>query len=320
MAYPATFTPFPWEDLPSENTPFDKEKAQEAERRLSKFTEEYEIHWRFPVKKESELPKINVVKGDIFLVEETKELLLYNGAEFVKLNSFVPFWKSPVTKESELPVGGNTVGDVRLVTETSQFYICVKTTGTVGEQWKIFEQAPHHWMPPVAKESELPTVGNVLGDVRLVESERSFYICVKTTGTITEQWSARSHTHTMETPTWVVAEKVAPGVIPGPFRKLATEETQTLLGIEVELGKGKGLNEIEYSVERYDAEGTKEWKPIPSLEKLKLKKEEVKAVSGLEVILHTKDRLRLNILSTVSEPEGLALSAFVQHVSKVVGL
>lgn len=320
MAYPAKFTAFPWEDLPSENTPFDKEKAQEAEKRLAKFTEEYEVHWRFPVKKESELPKVEVTKGDIFLVEELKELLLYNGAEYVKLNTFVPFWKSPVTKESELPVGGNVIGDVRLVKETAQLYICIATVGTVGEQWKIFEVAPHHWMPPVKKEAELPTVGNVLGDVRLVEELASFFICIKTTGTIAEQWKARSHVHMMETPTWVVAEKVAAGIIPGPFRKLATEETQTLLGIEVELGKGKGANEIEYNVERYDAEGTKEWKPIPSLEKLKLKKEEVKSVSGLEVILHTKDRLRLNILSTTSEPEGLALSAFVQHVAKVVGL
>src|SRR5512146_829996 len=160
MAYPLTFTPFNWEDLPSENTPFDKELAQEAERRLAKFTEEYEVHWRFPVKKESELPKVNVVKGDIFLVEETSELVVYNGAEYIKLKSFVPFWKPPVTKVAELPVGG-----VRLVTEIEQFYICIGTTGTVEEQWKLFEVAAHHWLAPVTKESELPTVGNVVGDV-----------------------------------------------------------------------------------------------------------------------------------------------------------
>jgi hypothetical protein len=316
MAYPAIFTPFNWEDLPSENTPFDKEDAQEAEKRLAKFTEEYEVHWRFPVKKESELPKVAVAKGDIFLVEETKELVLYNGAEYVKLNVFVPFWKAPVAKESELPVSGNTVGDVRLVTETDQFYICIKTSGTVEEQWKVFEVAPHHWMPPVAKEANLPTVGNVKGDVRLVEELKQFYICIKTTGSIGEQWSPFGHVHVMESPTWAVAEKVVSGIIPGPFRKLATEETQTLIGIEVELAKGKGANEIEYNIERYDAEGTKEWKPIPSLEKLKIKKEEVKAVT-VSVALHTKDRLRLNILSISAEPEGLALSAFIEHVAKV---
>lgn len=321
MAYPATFTPFPWEDLPSENTPFDKEKAQEAENRLAKFTEEYEVHWRFPVKKESELPKINVLKGDIFLVEETTELVVYNGAEFVKIKIFVPYWKPPVTKESELPVGGNTIGDVRLVTETEQFFICVKTTGTVGEQWKEFVVAEHHWLAPVKKESELPTEKNVIGDVRVVTELNQLYICVKTTGTVGEQWKQNislAHAHTIESPTWSVSEKVVPGHLPGPFRKLASEETQTLIGIEIELGKGKGVGpEIEYSLERWNAE-TKEWLPIPSLEKLKIKKEEVKEVTGLSVALHTKDRLRLNILSIVAEPEELSLSAFIEHIAKIV--
>lgn len=317
MAYPVEFTPFDWEDLPSENTPFDKEDAQEAERRLAKFVEDYEIHWRFPVAEESELPKVAVAKGDIFLVEETKELVVYNGAEYVKLNVFVPYWKAPVAKASELPVGGNVLGDVRLVTETEQFYICIATVGTVEEQWKVFEVAPHHWMPPVTKHSELPTVSNVLGDVRWVTELKEFYACIKTTGTLEEQWGAFGHAHTMETPTWSVSEKVVGGILPGPFRKLAPGETQTLIGIEVELAKGKGANEIEYNLERYDDEGTKEWAPIPSLEKLKLKKEELKAVTGLSVALHTKDRLRLNILATSSEPEGLALSAFVEHVAKV---
>ncbi len=193
---------------------------------------------------------------------------MWNGAEYVKLNAFVPFWKPPKTKVSELPVAGNAVGDVRLVTEIHQFYSCIKTTGTLEEQWGQY----------------VPLV----------------------------------HAHTMETPTWVIAEKVTAGILPGPFRALATEETQTLLGIEIELAKGKGANEIEYNVEHYDAEGTKEWKPIPGLEKLKLKKEEVKAVSGLSVALHTKDRLRLNILLALAEPEGLALTAFIEHIAKVV--
>jgi hypothetical protein len=316
MAYPATFTPFEWMDLPSENTPFDKELAQEAEKRLAKFVEEYEVHWRFPVKKESELPKVAVAKGDIFLVEETLELVVYNGTEYVKLKAFVPFWKAPVTKESELPVGGNTVGDVRLVTELAQFFICISTTGTVSEQWKIYEVAPHHWLPPVTKETELPTTSNVVGDVRVVTELNQLFICIATVGSISEQWTPFGHSHTMETPTWVVAEKVASGIIPGPFRYLAASETQTLIGIEAELGKGKGAAEIEYNLERWDAEGTKEWAPIAGLEKLKLKKEEV-ASKSVSIALHTKDRLRLNILSVSAEAEGLALSAFVEHVAKV---
>jgi len=318
MAYPVTFTPFNWEDLPSENTPFDKELAQEAEKRLAKFTEEYEVHWRAPVKKESELPKVAVAKGDIFLVEETKEFVIYNGTEYVKPNFPIPFWKSPFTKASELPVGGNTIGDTRLVKETEQFYICVATTGTVGEQWHIYEPAPHHWLAPVTKEAELPTTGNVVGDVRLVEELKGFFICFATTGTVSEQWESFIHAHTIETLTWVVAEKVSSGVIPGPFRKLATNETQTLLSLEAELGKGKGSNEIEFSIEHWNDETTKAWEPIAGLEKLKLKKEEVKAYNpSSSVVLHTADRLRLNILATTAEVEGLALSAFIEHVAKI---
>lgn len=188
MTYPIEFTPFNWEDLPSENTPFDKENAQTAEKRLAKFTVEYEVHWRYPVKKESELPKVNVAKGDIFLVEETRELLLYDGVEYVKLNTFVPYWKPPVTKASELPIVHNVVGDVRLVLETSQLYICVSTTGTISEQWHIYEALPHHWMPPVIKESELPTSENTIGDVRVVVELKQLFLCVATTGSIEEQW------------------------------------------------------------------------------------------------------------------------------------
>lgn len=316
MAYPLTFTAFPWEDLPSENTPFDKELAQEAEKRLAKFTEDYEVHWRFPVKKESELPKVEVIKGDIFLVEETRELVLYNGTEYVKLNFFVAFWRPPVTKESELPTGGNTIGDVRLVKELAQFFVCISTSGSIAEQWEIYKVAPHHWMPPVTKESELPTTNNVLGDVRLVTELDVFFICIGTTGSISEQWIPFGHTHTMEAATWVIAEKVASGIIPGPFRKLATSETQTLVGAEMELGKGKGAGEIEFNLERWDAEGTKAWEPIASLEKIKLKKEEVKSIA-VSVVLHDQDRLRLNILSVTAEAEGLALSAFVEHVARV---
>lgn len=87
MAYPLTFTAFDWADLPSEETALDKEHLQEAEKRLAKFVEDYEIHWRFPVKEESKLPKApEVIKGDIFLVEETSELVLYNGVEYVKMH------------------------------------------------------------------------------------------------------------------------------------------------------------------------------------------------------------------------------------------
>ena len=317
MSYPVTFIPFDWSDLPSEASAFDKANAQEAEKRLAKFVEEYKVYWRAPVKKESELPKVSVATNDIFFVEETKEFVVYNGAEYVKPNFSIPFWKSPFTKESELPIGGNTIGDVRLVKETNQFYICVATIGTVTEQWHIFEITPHHWLAPVKKESELPITSNVVGDVRFVTELKEFFICFATAGTVKEQWEPFGHVHTTETLTWIVAEKISSGIIPGPFRQLATSETQTLVGIEVELGKGKGANAIEYSVERYDAEGTKEWKAIASLEKLKLQKEELKAVTGLSVVLHTKDRLRLNILSVTEQAEGLALSAFVEHVARV---
>lgn len=136
MAYPLAFTAFTWEDLPAEGTPLDKEDLQEAERRLAEFATEYEIHWRSPVKKESELPKVEVIKGDVFLVEETKELVVWTGAEYVKLA--VPYWQAPVTEEAKLPTENNTIGDVRLDLATNQFFICYATVGTIEEQWKEF--------------------------------------------------------------------------------------------------------------------------------------------------------------------------------------
>jgi hypothetical protein len=313
MAYPATFTPFNWEDLPSENTPFDKELAQEAEKRLAKFTEEYEVHWIAPVKKLSELLAIkepNALEGDVRLVKETKRLYGWNATakEWQPLSR----WQAPVATKAALEaLTDHEVGDARFVEETREVFVYL------GGAWKSLVTTPQHWLAPVVKESNLPITLNVIGDVRLVEELKQFFICYKTTGAaVAEQWEPFGHVHTMEALTWVVAEKVAEGIIPGPFRKLATAETQTLIGIEVELAKGKGSNEIEYNVERWDAEGTKEWAPIASLEKLKLKKEEVKAVT-VSVALHTKDRLRLHILTISSEPEGLALSAFIEHVAKV---
>jgi hypothetical protein len=82
MAYPITFTPFPWENLPAEGTPLDKEKFQAAEKALAKFVEEFELHWRAPVKKFSELPK-EVKAGDVCLVEEQKILYAYSGTEWI---------------------------------------------------------------------------------------------------------------------------------------------------------------------------------------------------------------------------------------------
>jgi hypothetical protein len=327
MAYPPTFTAYAWEDLPSENTPVDKAELNQAEKRLAKFAEEFQgVNWRPPVTKESELNSLykpkgtNVRIGDVAYVVELNEVFTYGASEEWKpISVTVPHWRPPVTKASELPVGGNVLGDIRFVTETSQFWYCYKTTGgAFEEQWKEFVQTVHHWMPPVTKHSELPTVGNVLGDVRVVTELEEFYICKKTTGTLEEQWQAFGHTHTVEQITWAVQEKVTASVnkIPGPFIRVGGNEVQKLIEIEVGLGKGKGANEIEYSLEYWNGS---EWKTVEGVSKQKLKKEEVKSITvSTPLALANKYRLRLNIESVSAEPEEFALTAFVEHIAKVV--
>src|SRR5208282_1178999 len=145
MSYPLTFTAFDWADLPSEETPLDKEDLQEAERRLAKFAAEFEIHWRKPVTKVGELYKApEVEKGDVALVEEVHEVWYYTGAEWLPVQAPLRYWKVPVSEEATLPTSNNTIGDVRVDLETNQFYICFNTTGTIVEQWKLFTVTPLH--------------------------------------------------------------------------------------------------------------------------------------------------------------------------------
>src|SRR5271166_6392494 len=193
MSYPLEFTVFDWADLPSEETPLDKEDLQEAERRLAKFAAEFEIHWRAPVKNVGALYKApNVEKGDLVFVEELKEVYYYAGAEWEPIQAEMRYWKTPVSEEATLPTAGNVIGDVRVDLATDQFYICYNTTGTIVEQWKLFTVTP-------------------------------------------------LHTHTVETLTWSVAEALTtePELIPGGFRRLATEEVQELFEVEALLHKGK---------------------------------------------------------------------------------
>jgi hypothetical protein len=263
MAYPLTFTAFDWEDLPSEGTPLDKEDLQEVEHRLAKFATEFEIHWRAPVKKVSELYKApNVEKGDVAFVEEIKEIWYYTGTEWAAVIDALRFWKEPVGKAAELPVTGNAIGDVRVDIETEQIYICFNTTGTVAEQWKIFT----------------PT----------------------------------SHAHTMETLTWSVAEALVtePEVIPGGFRRLATSETQTLTEVEFELAKGKAELELKINGTAVKFEG--------GSTKVKVKTAAEALPLETPHVFAAKDKIELIVHSVSEEPEGLAFSAFVEHVAKAV--
>jgi hypothetical protein len=263
MSYPKEFTPFDWEDLPAESTPVDKEDLQEAERRLAKFASEFEIHWRAPVKKVSELYKApNVEKGDVAFVEEIHEIWYYSGVEWFPILDALRFWKEPVAEEAALPVTGNVIGDVRLDIETFQFYICYNTTGTVVEQWKLFVPA--------------------------------------------------AHTHTTETLTWSVAEALTtePEVIPGGFRRLATEEVQHLYEVEFELRKGTAELELKINGTAVKFEGGS----------TKAKVKEAAKALPLETP-HTfaaKDKIELIVHSVSEEPEGLAFSAFVEHIAKAV--
>jgi hypothetical protein len=264
MAYPLTFTLFPWQDSPSTSTPYDKESAQSLEKRLSEFTEKYEVHWRKPVNKSVNLYKApNVEKGDVAFAEEQKELYYYTGAEWKTMAAFIPFWKSVVKKETELPTAGNTIGDIRLTTETpkEQFFICYKTSGgAVAEQWKEYTPTPRH-------------------------------------------------AHSTETLTWSVAGELAEGAIPGGFRRLATEETATLYEIEFELTKGEAELELKVGGTAVTFTG--------ATKKIKVKEAAEALAVETPLALTSKAKIELIVSTVTSTPEGLALSAFAAHISQV---
>ncbi len=265
---PIKFTFFPWQDLPNQSTPFDKESARELEERLVKFTEEFENHFTGPVKKESELPtelaKPAPVLGDIKYVEELNQLFAYHGgSEWKPLAVTVPHWKAPVAKEANLPTASNEVGDIRLVREpTFVLYVCKATVGTIEEQWEP--------LPP-------------RGKVEII------------------------------TPlTWAIAEKVEakPEKIPGPFFRVATNETLLLRVLEGKLEKGKVVLKLLKNNTAVKFEGgSTEFELTTAATAFKLEKDET---------LTNEDRLRLEVISISGTPEGLALSAFIKHTSKVI--
>jgi hypothetical protein len=132
MTYPAKFTPYPWQDLPSESTPFDKELANEVEERFAEFVEAYEFHWRAPVEKVSDIASTykakgtNVAVGDVVLVWETRELYVYTeGEEWKPLLAPTAHWLAPVEEYEELPAGEN--GDVCLVESFRQLFVYTGT-------------------------------------------------------------------------------------------------------------------------------------------------------------------------------------------------
>jgi len=253
-----------------------------------------------------DLPSENTPVDKHELNEAEKRLAKF-AEEFQGVN-----WRPPVKKESELnslykPKGGNVkVGDVAFVYELEEIFVY-----GVSEEWKPISAEARHWKAPVKKESELPVASNVLGDVRLVEELGQLFYCIATVGTVSEQWKAvANHVHTIESHTWVVAGEVTEGTIPGPFVRLAANETQTLTEIEFDLIKGKAEVEVEINGSAVKFEG--------GSTKVKIKE----AVEALKLetphTLSSKDRFTLVITSVTSTPEGLTLSAFVEHVVKVV--
>lgn len=132
-------------------------------------TDIIEWHWKRPVKKVAELPATLNEEGDVRLVLETKQFYFWTGAAWSQLKlEIATHWKPPVKKKSELPTveAGAEHGDVRLVEE--------ETGGAVlyvyiGEAWKKLTEARSSWRLPKKKASELPTEGNILGDIIYVE-------------------------------------------------------------------------------------------------------------------------------------------------------
>ncbi len=203
-------------------------------------------------------------------------------------------------------------GDVALVEELKELYFYT------GAEWKPMRVALRFWKEPVAEEAALPVTANVVGDVRLDLERSQFYICVATVGSVAEQWkrfeTPAKHVHTTETLTWSVAEKLTtePEEVPGGFRRLAaaSEETQTLYEIEFELRKGKAELELKVNGTAVKFEGGS----------TKIKVKEAAEALKLETpfVFAAKDEIELIVASVEETPEGLALSAFVEHIAKAV--
>lgn len=212
-------------------------------------------------------------------------------------------WRAPVKTHGELLAleeKGNVEGDLRFVEETKQFW----SWNGVAKEWQEPLVTVLHWRPPVTKEAELPTEHNVTGDVRIVTETLTLWIW---TGTEWKKPALSGTTTITESCTWSIAGTLTPGVVPGPFRKIETNETQHLLGIECVLGVGKSTLKL-----LHNGTGIAELTAV----KAKTSVVEVKLVTPLS--LATTDNLALEIVSAEESAAGLAFSAFIKHVATVV--
>jgi hypothetical protein len=206
----------------------------------------------------------------------------------------------------------NETGDVVYAEKEMQFYAWNATT----KEW-VPIPAPH-WRTPVSEASELPTEGNELGDVRVDEETFQLYIWqgAGPKWKIFKPTESEKHVHTIETLTWSIAEKVttSPEVIPGGFRRLASASSETATLYELEFTLRKGTAEFELKV------GGTAIKNEAGETKIKVKTgaPEVFKVKSPFVKLEPKDVIELLVKKEGEEPEGLSLSAFVEHIAKVV--
>lgn len=225
---------------------------------------------------------------------------------------FEVHWRKPVEKIGELYSPPNVEkGDTAFVEELKEVYYYT------GAEWDPIQVALRYWKAPVAKEANLPTSGNAIGDVRLDLETKQFYICYHESGSVVEQWKLFTptlslHTHTTETLTWSVAEELmaTPEIIPGGFRRLASEEEQKLYEIEFELAKGEAELELKISGTAVEFTGA-----ITIIE-VKTAAEALKVKTPF--VFSAKDKIELVVHSVSEEPTGLAFSAFVEHITKAV--
>jgi hypothetical protein len=78
-------------------------------------------------------------------------------------------WKAPVATTADLPDDAEE-GDVRFVLEDATIWLFKDTS------WIQYTAPPQFWKAPVTSLAELPTTGNVPGDVRVVLADLSLYI------------------------------------------------------------------------------------------------------------------------------------------------
>jgi len=90
------------------------------------------------------------------------------------------YWMDPVESHDDLPLTGNKHGDVRMTFDEQETWLWIETAGlgadgqpAVVADW--YAAISHYWSDPVATYDDLPSTGNLDGEVKLTKDTDDVY-------------------------------------------------------------------------------------------------------------------------------------------------